>query len=166
MIRDARPEDRPAIAAIQIASWRGAYGGFLSDQYLGAPVEHDLGRKWAALTPAPEDILLVTEEAGQVTGFIYVQGNRAPPYIDNLHAAPNRKRGGIGSALMAAAAARLIAAGKSAVTLTVITDNAPAVNFYRKIGGEFGPVQEELLYGEPVRTYPVTWSDLPALARL
>ncbi|MEN8837468.1 MAG: GNAT family N-acetyltransferase, partial [Celeribacter marinus] len=75
-----------------------------------------------------------------------------------------RKRAGIGAALMKAAAQTLIARGHNSAYLTVITDNAAAVDFYRKMGGAFGPKQDELLYGEPVQTYPVHWDDLRELA--
>lgn len=164
MIRDAKPTDMEAIAALQIASWRGAYQGLLSDDYLGQPVVDDLRAKWVGMDVPAGDILLVSETAGGVDGFIYVMCARDPAYIDNLHVSPARKRGGIGEALMRAAAERLIAQNRASATLTVITDNIPAVAFYDKMGGLRGPVQDEKLYGEPVQTYPVTWNDLRALA--
>ena len=164
MIRAAKSADMEAIAALQIASWRGAYRGLLSDDYLGQPVVDDLRAKWVGMDVPAGDILLVSETAGDVDGFIYVMCARDPAYIDNLHVSPARKRGGIGEALMRAAAARLIAFGHSAVSLTVITDNTPAVAFYDKMGGARGPAQNEKLYGEPVETYPVTWCDLHALS--
>lgn len=168
MIRDATSADMEAIAALQIASWRGAYQGLLSDDYLGQPVVDDLRAKWVGmdvpLNAPVGDILLVSETDGDVDGFIYVMCTRDPAYIDNLHVSPSRKRGGIGEALMRAAAERLIAQNRASVTLTVITDNIPAVAFYDKMGGLRGPVQDEKLYGEPVQTYPVTWNDLRALA--
>ncbi|MFT6168506.1 MAG: ribosomal protein S18 acetylase RimI-like enzyme [Celeribacter sp.] len=152
------------IAALQIASWRGAYRGLLSDAYLGQPVEDDLRAKWVGMDVPAGDVLLVSETDGDVDGFIYVMCGKNPTYIDNLHVSPSRKRGGIGAALMRTAATRLIALGHSAVSLTVITDNTPAVAFYDKMRGMRGPVQNEKLYGEPVKTYPVTWFDLQALA--
>ncbi|MBU2937824.1 MULTISPECIES: GNAT family N-acetyltransferase [Pacificibacter] len=165
MIRAAIPADMESIAALQIASWRGAYQGLLSDAYLGQPVVDDLRAKWVGMDVPAGNVLLVSDTDGVVDGFIYVMCDRTPTYIDNLHVSPTRKRGGIGEALMRAAAKRLIDLGHSAVSLTVITDNHPAVAFYDKMGGMRGPAQDEKLYGEPVQTYPVTWDDLQALAQ-
>lgn len=163
-IRDAAQSDLPAVAAIHVASWRVAYRGLLSDDYLGQPVADDLNGKWIGMDIPAEDILLVAIEDDTVSGFIYVKGGKHPAYIDNLHVDPARKRAGIGAALMKAAAQTLIARGHNSAYLTVITDNAAAVDFYRKMGGAFGPKQDELLYGEPVQTYPVHWDDLRELA--
>lgn len=162
-VRPATRADLPAIAAIQIASWRNAYRNLLPDDYLGQPVADDLNGKWLAMIVPETDVLLVAETEGGVQGFIYVQGDRRPAYIDNLHVQPDAKRGGIGAALMRAAFTELRTRGHDAACLTVITDNAPAVAFYRKMGGQFGPQQDERLYGAPVRTYPVSWPDLSAL---
>ncbi|WP_439105080.1 GNAT family N-acetyltransferase [Celeribacter marinus] len=164
LIRDAVQSDLPAVAAIHVASWRMAYRGLLSDDYLGQPVADDLNGKWVGMDIPAEDILLVAIDDNAVTGFIYVKGGKHPAYIDNLHVDPDRKRAGIGAALMKAAARTLIARGHNSAYLTVITDNAAAVDFYRKMGGAFGPKQNELLYGEPVQTYPVHWGDLRELA--
>lgn len=163
-IRAAAPADLPAIAAIHIASWRVAYRGLLSDDYLGQPVADDLNAKWVGMDIPDEDVLLVATDDTGVAGFIYVKGGKRPAYIDNLHVDPTRKRSGIGAALMSAAAKILIERGHESAYLTVITDNEGAVNFYRKMGGAFGPKQDELLYGEPVQTYPVHWADLSILA--
>jgi ribosomal protein S18 acetylase RimI-like enzyme len=153
-----------AIAALQVESWRAAYHGLLSDAYLGQPVVDDLRAKWVGMTVPKDDILLVHDTHGTVNGFIYVMCSRKPAYIDNLHVSPDQKRSGIGQILMQEAAQRLIAQNHTAVSLTVITDNIPAVRFYDKMRGERGPAQDEKLYGEPVKTYPVTWYDLQALA--
>ncbi|ALI55201.1 GNAT family N-acetyltransferase [Celeribacter marinus] len=164
LIRDAVQSDLPAVAAIHVASWRMAYRELLSDDYLGQPVADDLNGKWVGMDIPAEDILLVATDDNAVTGFIYVKGGKQPAYINNLHVDPTRKRAGIGAALMKAAAQTLIARGHNSAYLTVITDNAAAVDFYRKLGGAFGPKQDELLYGEPVQTYPVHWDDLRELA--
>lgn len=164
MIRTARSSDMETIAALQVASWRKAYRGLLSDAYLGQPVADDLRGKWVGMDVPENDILLVHEQDGDVDGFIYVICSRSPAYVDNLHVAPDRKRSGIGEALMREAAKQMIARGVESVYLTVITDNIPAVQFYAKMGGERGPAQTEQLYGEPVTTYPITWTDLSALA--
>lgn len=163
LIRPAVQADLPAVAAIQVTSWREAYRGLLSDDYLGAPVERDLKAKWVGMDIPDDNLLLVAEDGGIIVGFIYVLGDRTPTYIDNLHVDPTRKRGGIGAALMRAAAVELDARGHKSTYLTVITDNTHAVNFYRKMGGDFGAEQTESLYGEPVQTYPVHWHSLDAL---
>lgn len=163
LIRPAAQADLPAVAAIQVTSWRVAYKGLLSDEYLGAPVERDLEAKWVGAEIPRDNICLVAEDGDIVVGFIYVLGDKSPAYIDNLHVDPTRKRSGIGAALMREAARALRDRGHDSTYLTVITDNHQAVSFYRKMGGEFGAAQDEFLYGEPVQSYPVHWHTLDAL---
>ena len=165
MIRNATPADFPAIAALQIASWRSAYAGQLPEEYFGQPIEDDLNGNWSRHKINPRDVVLVNDENGRLTGFINVLAQQ-PPYVDNLHVDPDEKGKGIGTTLMAAAANRLIAQGDTAMCLTVLSTNEPGLKFYERIGGERGPLKHEHMYDLPVTSYPMIWHDLPALAEL
>lgn len=162
LIRPATHADRPALTALQLASWRSAYRGLLSDAYLAGPVEADLAQLWTR-DQAARDFRLVAERAGTGVGLVAVVEKNDTPYVDNLHVAPAAKGQGIGRALMRAAAVRLRARGDDRLWLTVIAQNHAAIAFYRRIGGEVGvPIADEL-FGQPIHSCAVHWHTLDAM---
>lgn len=162
LIRTATEADRPALLALQLASWRSAYEGLLPVAYLGKPVEADLAAAWARpFTDA--DIRLVAEQDGRPVGLVVLIEKNGAPYVDNLHVAPDVKGQGVGAALMRATAARLAARGDDRMWLTVITENRDATAFYERMGGiAHAPVADEL-FGNPITSREVHWPSLAPL---
>ncbi|HET7236426.1 MAG TPA: GNAT family N-acetyltransferase, partial [Actinomycetota bacterium] len=70
-IREADPKDARAIAEVHVRSWRAAYRGQLTDDFLdGMNVEERLDQHRRGLEDAREDWRTwVAEDAGQVAGF-------------------------------------------------------------------------------------------------
>lgn len=165
MIRRATPADYPAIAQLQIASWRDAYVDQLPKEYLGQPVVDDVTGRWTGRKLAPKDILLVSEASGQINGFALILA-LTPAYVDNLHVLPEMRGQGIGSKLLKSAARALITQGRNSLCLTVITTNYAALGFYEALGGVRGPERAELMYQQNVAAYPIVWNDLSGLADL
>ena len=161
-IRPATDGDRPAIAAVQTASWRKTYRGMLSDAYLEGAVAADLLRTWQELTISPDDLVLLAEDGGALVGFIAVWC-RPDPYIDNLHVASGRQGQGIGKALMAAAADALQGMGHGTAYLWVFANNRPAIGFYESLGGAVTERAVNAFYGQSVPSLKIEWSDLSAL---
>lgn len=161
MIREATEADLPFIRDLHLASWRDAYRGMLTDEYLDGPVAEDMTARWAAL-PDPA-IVLVAE-----TGFACCLLIEPMPYLDNLHAAPNARRAGTGRALMARLAGELLKRGETAMDLTVIDANGRARAFYRAMGGAEGEPFEAEEGGGLILVRRVTWDEdaLRALASL
>ncbi|WP_102109222.1 GNAT family N-acetyltransferase [Oceaniglobus roseus] len=155
----ARPADLEALSALHTASWRAAYGPLLGQGPLGAPLTEHMARTWASL---PEGVI-VARDGDTLAGFLRLKRNQGWPYIDNLHVDPERRGGGIGRWLMAAAVA-LIPEDEARVWLTVLADNHPARAFYRGLGGTEGARIDEVLLGVPVVTFPVIWTRLAPLA--
>ena len=152
-VRDATEADKPALVALQLASWRDAYRGVLPDAYLDGSLAADLRDRWAARDLGQT----VTLIAGEADGFVCCLLDRTPPYVDNLHAHPARRGAGTGGALMAALFARLRDMGHEAVALTVLEGNAGARRFYARLGGTEGATRPTELMGHPVREVPVTF---------
>ncbi len=162
--RPARVKDLEAICALQVASWRRAYRGMVSDAFLGDPVVEVLGKRWAVL-PGGAWVVDCVWQAEDLLGFVSVdRAHEGGPYVDNLHVAYHAQGQGIGRALMAGTAAQLVAEGQDSLWLTVIRENHPTRAFYARIGGAEGPAFPERLFGEPIHALPVRWNDLPALA--
>lgn len=171
-IRVAEPGDWPAIAALQTRSWRSAYRGMLSEAYLAGPVEAERLALWRgrlAGSPDPDRIVIVAEEQGSgLVGLACILAGHDPVWgslIDNLHVDPDRKRGGIGRRVLAAAA-RLVPERHrgSPIHLTVLDANVAAQAVYGRWAGrrseplvEPGPDKE----GVAIRRY--VWATPAAL---
>ena len=162
-IRDAARSEFPALAKLQIRSWRDVYRSILPDSYLDDEIEEDLTCRWAELRPSGDDLVLVADRAG-ICGFITVWC-KPDPYIDNLHVEPSGRSNGIGQLLMQTAASRLLQRGYDRVSLYVAAKNQRAANFYRRLGGQFGQVERlHQENGGDVDAIEVIWTDLTKLA--
>ncbi len=165
-VRSATPDDLSEILAIQLESWRRTYPGLLTDEYLGEPVARDLGRTWTPdrLSGA---LVLVALREGRVAGFVAtLPDDPDGPYVDNLHVRLADEGQGVGRALLAETARRLMALGHDRLHLTVAEGNARAAAFYARSGGHLSDPVSDDVYGQPLMALPVRWTDLSALAAL
>lgn len=82
------------------------------------------------------DLFLVAEEAGRIIGAVLGGFDGRRGLIYHLSVEPQRRRAGIGSALMAELEQRLRRKGCLKAYLLVTRDNQDALSFYREIGWE------------------------------
>lgn len=158
-IRRATGDDAPAIAALHVASWRAAYRGVLDDAFLDAlSVEQRTGF-WRGVLGAAEAgvTVLVAEAAGAIVGFCSCGRTQDPDEaastgaLTTIYVAPERARGGIGSALLASAEEAMRDAGLTDALLWVIGENADARAFYERAGWRAdGTERDESIGGRPV----------------
>jgi len=132
LVRRARLDDAPAIAAVWVETWRTAYRGLVPDAVLDALSVEARTTRWRERL-AIEDATLVAERDGAVVGYCRaLSGELASLYV--------RVRGeGIGSALLTAA----LAGADRPVSLWVFAGNAGARAFYERHG--FRPDSAEQL---------------------
>lgn len=167
-VGEATEEDYPHIAALHARSWQVHYGAELPEERLHGDIQDSLLEKWLAYTPQAGKLLLTARAATgdeALLGFCAVLP-KPDPYVDNLHVSPAAQRQGVGRALLAETASRLLVAGETYLSLTVLKSNARARAFYVALGGVEGAEMTEMLYGVEVRTIPVAWTDVSALERL
>ena len=88
--------------------------------------------KWYLRLPGAD--CLVAEQAGALAGFIVTEREVDLGHIITLDVAESQRRRGVGTALLAAAEARMLEAGVRRVSLETATDNAAAVAFWKKHG--------------------------------
>ncbi|GII31328.1 GNAT family N-acetyltransferase [Planotetraspora mira] len=144
--RTGTKDDAERIAVLHTESWKTAYAGIMPAAYLNGSLLEERRAMWitrlasSASEPAGEGSasLVVAVEDTALQGFVYLllqPDGRI--LLDNLHVLPTRKRSGIGRQLMRHAFTWAAAhhPGK-AVYLEVLRDNAPAVGFYERNGGE------------------------------
>jgi ribosomal protein S18 acetylase RimI-like enzyme len=165
-LRAITPSDADILAALHASSWRTAYRGILSDDYLAGAVDADRLAAWharcAAMTASEFGVLAMRD--GQPVGFVFVVADADATYghlIDNLHVDGAARSGGIGPQLLDAAAQRL--AERSAdfrAHLWVYDANIRARAFYARIGGrEVERTTKLSPEGETLPTVRVAWDD-------
>ena len=158
-LRPAIEADLPTIRDLQIASWRRAYRGMLSDAFLDGPMAEILAGRWGKLL-GPGWRVETAWRGDRLAGFVSVDVAReGGAYVDNLHVADWAEGQGVARALMAKAAEHALEGGVSTLWLTVIRENQTARGVYRRLGGQEGEPKPDRLYGEPIVAIPVVWSD-------
>jgi ribosomal protein S18 acetylase RimI-like enzyme len=165
VIREATSADRETIAALHIASWRTAYRGILPDSYIDGALERDLNADWVAkfADTGTDRLILLAVGPDGADGFTAIKIADGWAEIDNLHVSPRRRGGGIGRALLAEAAGRLIARGIHRAYLGVFTANAPAIAFYERIGGLASGRETAEIHGNRAELIRYEWPDLTVL---
>ncbi|MCK9689719.1 GNAT family N-acetyltransferase [Scleromatobacter humisilvae] len=138
-LRDATLADLATIDEIHVQSRRVAYRGQVSDHYLDVTMPAASIEDWRRKLPALLDgagRVLVAESDGEPIAFVaaFAPDERGSVYINNLHARPDRKGLGAGSALLAATAQWARDVGASALHLKVLQTNTPAIGFYESLG--------------------------------
>jgi ribosomal protein S18 acetylase RimI-like enzyme len=141
-IREAEPKDARGIAEIHVRSWRAAYRGQLTDDFLdGLNVEDRLEMHRLALeSPPAEYRMWVAEEDGRVIGFA-VTGKSEDADADErvaevfaIYLDPDRVGTGLGRRLFSHAVDDLRDRGYRSATLWVLETNEPARRFYELAG--------------------------------
>ena len=142
-IRIARADDAKGIARVHVESWRDAYAGLLPDRHLLQldPERHAIG--WTRTLARADDRrhILVAEVDGEVVGFATFgpgrndrPGNEGEIYM--LYVATDWREMGIGRQLVQASFVALWEVGKSAASIWCLAENAAAIGFYKRLGGE------------------------------
>lgn len=131
------------IAPLHAASWKSAYRGILTDDYLDHMVDDDRLQHWRKhareLIENDGEIFLATLEKAPA-GFLCIEHpdplnvRMQGAYVNNLHVLPHIKGQGIGTALLERGAAWAKARGFTEMMLFVFEDNVPARRFYQSNG--------------------------------
>ena len=170
--RDATLADAPRIAALHADSWRRAYRGMLSDEYLDTDLESDRTRVWVdrLTTPKPNQRVVLAEISDQLAGFACAFGSEDPDLgtlLDNLHVRHGFQHQGIGAALMMQIASwcQIEFAGEG-LFLWVIESNLPARRFYEHLGAtQAGEDIWQSPDGGAIRSLCYAWKHLGPLMR-
>lgn len=171
-IRRATPDDSPALARVQVESYRTAYAGILPDAYLARFTWEDQAADWQELLSAnPDSLLWVAEDRlGHVCGYalarvgVIVGGGRSfDSELVALHVDQTTQGQGVGRRLVATVARELRLSGCRSLMVWVLEQN-PARTFYERLGGQLAGQQVAEL-GEDVAAVEVAyvWSSITLL---
>lgn len=176
-LRIAGPADAEDIALLHADSWRRHYRGAYSDAYLDGDVLTERRSVWFSRLAAPAGAMTaIAEDDAGLVGFVHVIFDEDAQWgslIDNLHITNDRRRTGLGTALLARAAEGVVEQARGpAVYLWVQEQNLAAQQFYQAMHGTFveralipppGDVPSRLS-GTP-HMLRCAWPDASSLAR-
>ena len=125
-VRRAKPADARAIAATHDEAWRGAYQGVIPGPELDKLINRRGPLWW---------------DSACVAGYANYGRNRARSlYYDGevyeLYLRPEFQGLGFGRKLFSAARRDLVQSGLQSLVVWALSDNEPAVEFYRALGGK------------------------------
>jgi ribosomal protein S18 acetylase RimI-like enzyme len=141
LVRAATTSDSHGIAALHAASWRYAYRGALSDEYLAGDVESDRRQLWESRLAEPTESqrVLLVEDGVDLLGFACVYIGEDPQwgsYLNNIHVVQATQGRGIGRLLLNATAEVCSKSHSGGLYLWVLQSNTRAQGFYARHGGE------------------------------
>lgn len=144
LIRPGTAADSTSIGRILADGWRQAYSGFMSKDELGPRIDPDYRAKeigtWLSTEFDPgAELLLVAEQAGDVTGFLAARlGDRndvgSVAQVTLLYVSPRTQGRGTGRKLLLEAAEWLKTRAPGPVSIGAFEQN-PFRPFYEAIGG-------------------------------
>src|ERR1700749_3200794 len=139
-VRPAKAVDAAAVASTHDEAWRSAYQGFIP----GAELEKLINRRgpqwWdSAIRKGSRVSVLVFGD--KVAGYANYGRNRARSLhfegeIYELYLRPEFQGLGFGRRLFSAARRDLLQSGLKSMVIWALSDNDPATEFYRALGGE------------------------------
>jgi L-amino acid N-acyltransferase YncA len=171
-IRPGTPTDSAAIGRILADGWRQAYSGFMSETELGPRVDPDhrareVGAWLSTEFDTNAELLLVAEQAGDVTGFLAARlGNRndvgSVAQVTLLYVSPEHQGRGTGRQLLLEAVEWLKIHAPGPVSIGAFEQN-PFRSFYEGIGGK---VVKTVMVRVDTREWPVVIYLWPSPAAL
>jgi len=171
-IRPARTSDARGIARVEVETWRDAYPTLVPRAYLVGRLDERLGaERWRRRIAGGGEAIVVAAAAGageRIVGYATwgparVSAGASPAgQLYELYVAPAARERGIGRRLMRDAAARMLAAGTTAMVVEVLEGN-PSRWFYEAQGGRLAARGDHGFAGKRLPTVVYAWDDLTAL---
>ncbi len=142
LIRPATAADVPALARVQVDSWRTTYANLINADYLAALSFADKEAGWRRFFAQPDTgsrrFAVVVEQANQVCGFAVGGPNRGDEAFEAemfaLYLLDHAHGQGLGRQLFTQVAHRLGQAGFQSMLVWVLDGN-PTAGFYARMGG-------------------------------
>lgn len=166
LIRPAAPADAPALARVQVTSYRTAYAPHFPPGFWDGVTEEEQTGDWLEWpNQHPDDVLLVAEVGGRVAGYLLA---RAHPYhgaegeVLALHVLPGERGRGHGAALLRAGVEALRARGARSVGLSTLEEN-PIRAWYAALGRQEITTLKQDIGGWEVRETVYLWPDVKTL---
>jgi GNAT superfamily N-acetyltransferase len=167
VIRIARLEDAPAIAAVHVRGWQVAYRDYFPRDFLdGMSVVRRAGQ-WITWLADPLQTTAVYETELGVVGFVNIGASRdadadsSTGELMSIYVDPSVWRRNIGRELVAWATAAALAREWTTMTLWTLADNRGTRMFYERCGWSLdGASKREKLAGRSLSQVRYAWHDV------
>ncbi|MEV4138571.1 GNAT family N-acetyltransferase [Dactylosporangium sp. NPDC049742] len=148
VVRTATPPDGPAIAAVQLATWRATYQDWLPEVVAGLDLTRTADN-WARAATADGERVAVAEQDGRILGYAHSgppeePADTADRELFALYVLPEAQRAGAGRRLVSDAVA---AAPPGTWLVWALERHAPARRFYERQGFRVDPLRTRLWRG-------------------
>ncbi|HZS85462.1 MAG TPA: GNAT family N-acetyltransferase [Stellaceae bacterium] len=169
-VRPALMADAPAIARIDVETWRASYAGILPDRYLVAMSESERRRLWThEVAQHPGDIVVALDATSRVRGFGSCGATRDTALgfageVFTLYVAPDHQGSGMGRDLLLALFARLQRRKLGSALVWVLRAN-PSRFFYERLGGKQVGHRRIPFAGSQIDAVAYGWPDLAAVLK-
>ena len=139
-IRRAKPSDALAVAETHDEAWRGAYRGVIPGRELDRLITRR-GPDWWDSAIRKGSRISILAFGDKVAGYANYGRNRARSLfydgeIYELYLRPEYQGLGFGHRLFSSARRDLAQSGLKSLVVWALSDNEPAVEFYRTLGGK------------------------------
>jgi len=171
IVREAKIADAPAIARVNLDTWRTAYRKIIPAYYF-AQLSYEKGEsRWQEILKNVKntgDFVCVAEnDSGQIVGFAAGGCERTGKYVYQgelfaIYILEGYQRQGIGRQLVRTVATKLAELTLNSMLVWVLGDN-PACRFYEFLGGEKVEEQQTTRAGVVLKEIAYGWRDIAVL---
>jgi ribosomal protein S18 acetylase RimI-like enzyme len=138
-IRRAKPSDAVAVATTHDDAWRTAYQGIIPGNELDKLISRR-GPDWWDSAIRKGSRITILQFGDNIAGYANYGRNRARSLfydgeVYELYLRPEYQGLGFGRRLFSAARKDLLQSGMKTLVVWALSDNEPAVEFYRALGG-------------------------------
>jgi tRNA(adenine34) deaminase len=130
VLRPARDEDAPAVAALWASAWHDGHDGHVPDELVTLRTPETFHARAARMMQRST----VATADGEITGFVTVTEDE----VEQVFVAAASRGSGTASLLLAEAERQVAAAGHETAWLAVVAGNARARRFYERSGWSDG----------------------------
>jgi ribosomal protein S18 acetylase RimI-like enzyme len=171
IVRPAKIADAPAIARVNVDTWRTAYRKIVPEDYLAKLSYEKKEISWLENISTAENnthfVYVAQNNLGKVVGFAAGGRERTGKYVYQgelfaIYILEEYQRQGIGRQLVRAVATNLTELGLKSMLVWVLGDNS-ACKFYEFLGGKKVDEQQTIRAGVVVKEVAYGWMDIKQL---
>ncbi|MEG4208871.1 GNAT family N-acetyltransferase [Microcoleus sp. S13_B4] len=171
IVREAKIADAPAIARVNVDTWRTAYRNIVPTDYL-AQLSYEKGQSnWQEILVNAEKsknfVCVAENDLGEIVGFAAGGCERTGKYVYQgelfaIYILEEYQRQGIGRQLVRTVATKLAELSLNSMLVWVLGDNS-AYRFYELLGGEKVDEQQTSRAGVALKEIAYGWKDIAVL---
>ncbi|MEG4088464.1 GNAT family N-acetyltransferase [Microcoleus sp. Pol12B4] len=171
IVREAKIADAPAIARVNLDTWRTAYRKIVPTDYFAQLSYEKAESRWQEILTNVKNtgvfVCVAENDSGQIVGFAAGGGERTGKYVYKgelfaIYILEEYQRQGIGRQLVRTVATKLAELSLSSMLVWVLGDNS-AYRFYELLGGEKVDERQTSRAGVTLKEIAYVWKDIAVL---